>query len=124
MNRKQLTALFVSHTIPYVVGNALLPLLPVYVQQLGGEPTVTGFYLGLAFAALAFGSLITGWLSGRFQRRKAMIILAAAINFPTIFLMGQVSSIELLSLLTALVWFNGGVATASVNILTGMYADP
>ncbi len=124
MKRQQLAALFVCSMIPYFVGNALLPLLPVYVRRLGAEPTLAGVSLGLAFGALVAGSLVTGWLSSRFQTRKGLIILAAAINLPVILAMGQAQSLPVLTALTVVVWFCGGVTTASISILTGMYADP
>lgn len=124
MNRKQLAALFVCSIIPYFVGNALLPLLPVYVRRLGAEPTAAGVYLGLAFGALVVGSLVAGWLASRFQSRKNLIVLAGAINIPAILAMGQAESLLMLTALTVTVWFCGGVTTASINILTGMYADP
>lgn len=122
MSRKQLAALFLCNLVPFFLGNALLPLLPVYVSHLGADATITGLYLGLSFAALAAGALMSGWLSDRFQRRKAMIIMNGVLSLICIFWMGHVTDIWQLLLLTMIVWFCGGIGTSMVNILTGLYA--
>ena len=124
MSRRQLIALFLCNLIPFIVGNSLLGLLPIYAVQLGGNEIIAGIYLSLAFGSVAIGTLISGWLSDRFQRRKLMIILSACVSLPATFLMGQVNSVALLTVFTMVVWFAGGVATGMVNILTGIYADP
>ncbi len=123
MTRRQLAALFLCNLGPYIVGTSLLGLLPIYVTQFGANESIAGVYLSLAFAALAVGSLISGWLSDRFQRRKGMIVLSACLGLPATFLMGQVNSLVLLTLFTMIVWFVAGLSTGMVNILTGMYAD-
>ena len=124
MQRKQLAALFICNLVPYFIGNLLLALLPVYAIQLGASQTIAGIYLGLAFATLAIGTLLSGWLSDRFQRRKQMILGAACLSFPAGLMMGQVDTIALLTLFTMIVWFSGGVSTGMVSILTGIYAEP
>ena len=88
MKRKQLAALFICNLVPYFIGNLLLALLPVYAIQLGASQTIAGIYLGLAFATLAIGTLLSGWLSDRFQRRKQMILGAACLSFPAGLMMG------------------------------------
>jgi MFS family permease len=124
MNRKQLAALFVCSLVTFSAGNALMAFLPVYALRLGANEVGAGVYLSLSFAALSVGMLMSGWLSNRFQRRKLTLILCAVVSVPAIFLMGQVGSIELLTLFTMIAWFAGGVANATVNILTAMHANP
>lgn len=124
MNRKQLAALFVCSLVTFSAGNALMTFLPVYAVHLGADEVGAGVYLSLAFAALSIGMLISGWLSNRFQRRKLTIMLCAVVSVPSIFLMGRVGSIELLTLFTMIAWFTGGITNATVNILTAMYANP
>ena len=70
MSRKQLIGLVVTYLVPFLVGNSLLVLLPLHMQALGAEAGATGFYLALAFGALAVGTLSGGWISQTFQRRK------------------------------------------------------
>ncbi len=56
INRKQLAALFICSLVPWVVGNGLLPLLPVYAVKLGADSTVAGLYLAFSYLAIALGS--------------------------------------------------------------------
>jgi len=123
MSRKQLAALFISQLAPFTVANLLLSLLPIYVRQLGVNATATGFYLALVFAALALGTLSSGWLSARFQRHKGFIIWANLLSAPAAYLMGQADHIATLTLLTCTVWFLGGIQLTMVNILTGLQAE-
>jgi hypothetical protein len=51
MSKKQLFALFVCSLVPYVVGNGLLPLLPVYAAHLGAESAEAGYYLSISYLA-------------------------------------------------------------------------
>ena len=124
MDRKQLIALFICNLVPFFVGNTLLPLLPVYVRQLGADPASTGIYLSLAFASLAVGTLFAGWLSSRYQIRKLLVILGAIIGLPSMLLMGVAQDLAQLTVITMIVWFTGGAATSIVNILTGLFAEP
>lgn len=124
MSRKQLSALFACAMVPATVGIAVIALLPVYAVKLGASEIETGFFISLAFGTLAVGTLISGWLSDRFQRRKLTLVLVAALGLPTTFLMGQVGQIALLAILTMVLWFVAGVSVTTVNILAGIYADP
>lgn len=123
MSKKQLTALFSVSLSGYVVGNGLLPLLPLYAIQIGAGPALVGYYLSFSYFALAIGSLVAGWLSDKFQRRKATIIACVLVSIPVIWLMGRVISVWQLVALTATVWFLGGIGLAMTNILTGLFAE-
>ena len=124
MNRKQLAALFVYSLVAFSGGNAMMAFLPVYALRLGANEVGAGIYLSLSFVAVSVGVLLSGWLSNRFQRRKLTLILCAVLGVPAIFLMGQVGSIELLTLFTMLSWFIGGMTNATINILTAIHANP
>ena len=124
MNRKQLAALFVYSLVAFSGGNAMMAFLPVYALRLGANEVGAGIYLSLSFVAVSVGVLISGWLSDRFQRRKLTLIVCAVVGVPAIFLMGQVGSIELLTLFTMISWFIGGMTNATINILTAMHANP
>ncbi len=124
MSKKQLSALFICNLIPMVLGNGLLPLLPVYATQLGASPALAGYYLAFSYLALALGTLAGGWLSDRFQQRKRWLIIAGLINIPLAWLLGQVSNAWQLTALTALVWFLGGLGLALTLILAGLFAGP
>jgi len=122
MSKKQLSTLFICTLIPWIVGNGLVPLLPVYVTQLGANPAIAGYYLAFSYLALAVGALSAGWVSDSRFRRKVPLIIAALSGIPFAWLMGQVKTIWGLTLLTALLWFAGGLALALVSILTGLSA--
>ncbi len=124
MSRKQLGALFVGTLIPYFTGSALVSLLPIYSQTLGADTSSAGLYLGLIFGALAVSTLLSGTLSDHFQHRKQFIILSACLNFACVYLMGQTDDFRVLTLLTMVVWFCGGITLSMLMILTGMYAPP
>lgn len=122
MSKKQLVALLVCSLVTWTVGNGLVPLLPVYAMQLGAAPVMTGYYLSFSYLALAIGTLAAGWLSDRIHRRKTQLILAGVASISLVWLMGQVTNVWHLALLTAAVWFVGGMQLALVGILAGLSA--
>lgn len=122
MNKKQLYSLFLCSLVPWVMGNGLLPLLPVYASQLGAEPALVGYYLSISYFALALGTLAAGWLSDTFQRRKVILVIASTLNIPATWLMGQITTAWQLTLLTAFVWFIGGLGLTLIMILAGLFA--
>ncbi len=122
IGRRQLASLFVCSLVPWTVGNGLLPLLPVYAAKLGADPTLAGLYLAFSYLALALGATSAGWVSGSRYRRRLPLIIVGVAAVPLPWLMGQVSSVWALSLLTALLWFCGGMGLALLGILTGLSA--
>lgn len=123
MNKKQLYSLFLCSLIPWVLGNGLLPLLPVYASQLGAGTESVGYYLAISYFALALGTLAAGWLSDRLQKRKLILIISGVLNLPVIWLMGQVTNPWQLTVLTATVWFIGGIGLTLITILAGLFAE-
>ena len=124
MSRRQLTLLFLSSLLPYIAGNSILSVIALYARQLGADTSATGFYLATAFAVLATGSLSSGWLSARFGRRKLFVSAAAALSIPVVLLMGRVTDIVQLTIVTSVLWLLFGISTTTVNILTGLFVDP
>jgi MFS family permease len=122
LDKKQLAALFACSLTSWVVVQGLLSLLPVYAVRLGADPASIGGYLAFAFAALTAGTVCAGWLSDKFQRRKALIIAAGLVNVPAIWLMGQAAAFWQLVVLTGVVWFSVGVIFTTINILAGLFA--
>jgi MFS family permease len=66
--------------------------------------------------------MLAGWLSDVLQRRKALLILSGVLGVPVTWLMGQVTGIYGLAILTATVWFLGGVQITVLGILAGLFA--
>lgn len=124
MSKKQFYTLFLCSLIPWIPGNGLLPLLPVYASTLGATPALVGYYLAFAYCALVIGTLVAGWFSDRWQKRKPFLIMAGVANLPCLWLMGQVANPWQLAALTAVVWFLGGVTLTLIGILAGLFAEP
>ena len=122
MSRKQLFALFLCSLFPWTVGNGLIPLLPVYATQLGATPVLVGYYLACSYLALAVGTIVAGGVSDKLQRRKTLLITAGMISIPAMWLMSRATDLWHLAVLTATVWFCGGVGLSLVSILTGLFA--
>lgn len=122
MSRRQLFALFACNLIFFTNGNALMSLLPVYVTDLGGDPSSVGYYLALAFFAAGAGTVATGWLSDRLGRRRLLLLVSGAAIVPLTWLMGQVSDITSLTLFTMANWFASGMLLTAINIIAGLSA--
>jgi MFS family permease len=122
MSRKQLSLLFACSLVPWIVGNGMLPLLPVYATQLGADPAVVGFYLSFAFLALTAGTLGAGWLSDRLQSRKVPLVASCLAAAPATWLMGHATNIWQLALLTAAFCLMAGIAVTAATILAGLLA--
>lgn len=123
MTRRQLYALFVCSLMPGLVGNGLLPILPLYASQLGASPAFVGSYLSLSYVALAAGTMSGGWLADRIQRRKLQLVLFSATSVPPFILMGHVANAWQLAALTSLVWFLVAVGMTTVGTLAGLSAE-
>lgn len=122
ISRKQLIALFVCTLILWTAGNGLLPLLPVYAESLGADSVVAGLYLAGSYVAIAAGALSASWISGSRLGRKRTLFIGGLLGAPLAWLLGSVSSMWALTLVTALLWFLGGMGLALAMILTGLSA--
>lgn len=122
MSKKQLILLFIAILVPWTVGNGLLPIVPVYAFELGASESEAGYCISFAFLALAAGTLLAGWLSDKFQRRKLLLIVAASIGIPSLWLMGRVRNPWQLAATTAAVWLSIGTALAIITVLVGLSA--
>ncbi|MDQ4075777.1 MAG: MFS transporter [Chloroflexota bacterium] len=124
MKKRQLIALFICNLIVLYIGGSLLPLLPIYATELGAEPAVTGNYLSFVYLSLAVGTASAGWLASRVGRRSTLIVLMSLIMAPLLWLMGHVTQMWQLALLTSMVWFAGGVVLTLGAILASLSAAP
>lgn len=123
MKKKQLFSLFLCSLVPWVLGNGLLPLLPVYASRVGAGTESIGYYLSISYFALALGTLAAGWLSDKLQQRKKTLIIGGVMVLPSVWFMGQVTNTWQLTLLTAVVWFLGGGILTLIMILAGIFAE-
>jgi MFS family permease len=123
IGKKQLVWLFFCSLIPWIVGNSLVPLLPVYAVKLGANSAVAGYSLAFSYLALALGAISAGWVSDWLHRRKLPLIMAGLIAIPTPWLMGQVSTVWGFTVFTACLWFCGGLGFALISILAGLSSN-
>jgi len=122
LKKKQLYFLFLCSLVPWTIGNGVGILLPVYASGLGAKPSFVGYYLSISFLGLTFGTFIAGWISDRFQKRKAVLIGAGILAVPTAWLMGQVTNSWQLTILTTLLWFFGGITLTVIMTIAGLFA--
>jgi MFS family permease len=122
MKNKQLSILFITNFAVFFIGMGLLPLLPLYAAQFGVTPTGSGLYLASTYTAIALGAVLTGWLSDKLPLRR-LSISAGLAGLPALVLLGQAAALWQVVVLTAVVWFCGGIGLAIVSILISLYAD-
>ena len=122
MVTRRLLALFLCNFAILFVGFGVFPLLPVYAAEFGATPTLIGVYLAVTYLAITLGNLLTSWLSGRVSR-KAVFVAAGMIGVPALFLLGQVTTLWQVVVLTSVVWFTGGVGLSLVSVFIGLHAD-
>ncbi len=123
MSKVQFVALFYCSLVLWTVGNGLIPLLPVYVRQLGAGASVIGYSLSVIYLASATGTIFAGWLSDRFRRRKLFIIMSGVVCVFALWLVGRAVNIWAAISLIALIWFFGSMALSFLSILTGLFAS-
>jgi MFS family permease len=122
MKTKKLVALFLCNFAILFIGFGLFPLLPVHAAELGATPGQIGVYLAVTYIAITLGNLLTGWLSGRLSR-KVVFVVAGLAGVPALFLLGRVSALWQVVLLTSVVWFTGGIGLALVSVFIGLQAS-
>jgi len=115
----QLSYLFLGNLTILFVGMGLFPVLPLYAAKFGADRGVIGLFFGSIYAALTAGSLVLGWLANRMERRK-LFILIGLVGMPPLVLLGFASQLWQVFVLTAVVWFCGGVNLALINLLIGL----
>jgi MFS family permease len=121
VTNKQLPYLFFYSFVILFVGMGLMPVLPLYAGSFGASSSITGLYLSVIYISITLSTILTGWL-GLKLGRKRLYIISAAIGTPALALMGQTNALWQVVVLTAVVWFSGGICMALVNIFTGLYA--
>ena len=122
MQLKQLAALFIVGIGFNSVGGTIGALLPVFAGRLGADPAGVGLLFALIFAGMAAGNLFSGWISNRWQHRKAILIGAGILQTVTLFVTGQSANLTQLTILSVLVTVFGGMIISMANALTGLSA--
>lgn len=105
-------------------GNGLLPLLPKFASSLGAPNQDIGIYLGIAYAAIAAGTLMAGWLADRIGRGRWLMVLVGLAISPLFAATSLVTALWQVVALNAAVWYLAGMALAFASILAGWSAGP
>lgn len=119
---KQLLYLFLCNFSILFIGFGLFPLLPLYAAEFGATPSMIGMYLAITYIAISIGSILAGQLSERVSR-KLLFSTAGLLGIPALFLLGHAQSMLQVIILTALVWFAGGIGLSISNVLTGLHTN-
>ena len=118
----QLPYLFLYSFVVLFVGMGLMPVLPLFAAGFGASSSVTGLYLSIIYVSITTSTLLTGWLGNRVGRKR-LYLLSASMGVIALALMGQANTLWQVVVLTAIVWFSGGINLTLVNIFTGLYAS-
>lgn len=116
---KQLIYLFLCNLSILFIGFGLFPLLPLYAAEFGASAPFIGFYLAITYIAISVGSILAGQFSERLPR-KTLFVTAGLTGVPALFLLGQAQALWQVVVLTALIWFAGGIGLSISNVLTGL----
>jgi MFS family permease len=122
LKSKAVAFLFFTNFVIFFIGTGLYPILPLYASQFGATRTLVGIYFALMYASISAGTVLAGWLVARLTHKVAFIG-AGVLGVPALVLLGQATALWQVILLTAIVWFSGGVGTALVSVFIGLYAD-
>lgn len=120
IKNEQLTYLFLCNFSILFIGFGLFPVLPLYAAEFGASQSFIGIYLAIIYIAISTGSILAAGLSERLPR-KTLFAAAGLIGIPALFLLGQAQSLWQVVLLTALLWFTGGIGLSVSNVLIGLH---
>jgi len=120
---KQLRYLFLCNFAIVFIGFGLFPVLPLYAADLGANPSFIGIFLAITYIAISLGSFLVGQLSGRVPY-KLLFITAGLLGTVSLLLLGLTNALWQVVILTALVWFAGGMGLSVSNVLTTFHISP
>jgi MFS transporter, ACDE family, multidrug resistance protein len=119
MKETRLRYLFMTNLVILFVGYGLFPFLPLYAMEFGASTGTIGLYLGLTYVAISTGSMLPSWLPARLSRKK-LFLAGSILGAPALFLLGIATELWQVMILTAIVWFSGGVGLALSSVYTGL----
>lgn len=120
LQNKQLRYLFLCNFAIVFIGFGLFPVLPLYAAEFGASPSFIGIFLGITYIAISLGSVIAAQLSERLSH-KSLYMTAGLLGAVALLLLGLVNALWQVVLLTALVWFAGGVGLSVSSVLTTIH---
>ena len=124
MSKKQLSALFMCNLLPFLVGNSLMALLPIYISKdLGAGPVLAGIVISIAFAVLVMSTSLSASIGRRFGRYRDVITVCSLLCIPALWYAGQVQNSIIFTVLLCIEWFFGGLQLALIQVITALTVD-
>jgi len=120
LQNKQVVYLFLCNFAIVFIGFGLFPVLPLYAAEFGASPSFIGIFLAITYIAISLGSISAGQLSERISR-KTLFSAAGWLGTLSLLLLSQANALWQVVILTALVWFAGGVGISIVNVLVTLH---
>ena len=117
---KQLLYLFLCNFAIVFIGFGLFPVLPLYAAEFGASPSFIGIYLAITYIAISIGSILAGQLSGRMSH-KMLFNIAGLLGLVSLLLLGAANALWQVVILTALVWFAGGIGLSITSVLATLH---
>lgn len=118
---RQLFYLFLCNLAIVFIGMGLFPILPLYAMEFGASPAISGLYMASTYAAILGGTLVANRLA-RYTGRKRLFVATGLFSLPAVLLLGQATALWQVVLLTAIIWFAGGIGLILNNVFTGLIA--
>lgn len=118
---RQLLYLFLCNLAIVFIGMGLFPILPLYAMEFGASPAVSGLYMASTYAAILGGTLVANRLVS-YIGRKRLFVATGLVSLPAVLLLGQATALWQVILLTAIIWFAGGIGLILNNVFTGLIA--
>ena len=122
LQNKQLLYLFLCNFAIVFIGFGLFPILPLYAAEFGASPSFIGIYLAITYIAISIGSILAGQLSGRVSH-KTLFTTAGLLGLASLLLLGVANALWQAVILTALVWFAGGIGLSITSVLATLHVD-
>lgn len=120
LKNKHVLYLFLCNFAIVFIGFGLFPVLPLYAADLGARPSFIGIFLAITYIAISIGSIIAGHLSERISY-KSLFVGSGLLGTAALLLLGQVDALWQAVILTALVWFTGGIGLSIASVLTTLH---
>ena len=98
-------------------------LWPVYLRELGAGPMEVGIMNAVSGPSNLVGTLLCGWLTDRFRRRRETFIFSCCLFAITWVFMSRATTWQQLTALNLLCGFCFGMCTNMILILTGLLAE-
>jgi MFS family permease len=123
MSRRSLVTLASAYFLLWCAAFGTGSLWPFYLAQLGGGPSAAGIFFATGNVTSVAATLLSGWLAGRFGRRKPLFLVSCLLFAVTWWFMARATTWQELTLINAFGGFTFGMVTNLILILTGLLAD-